>query len=361
MYVDKEYLQFKHKKSIKKPIKKPSIVTSIVNIKKAVQQTTSKALTVAKTNVEKQSTTQQQKIEVTPKPNQQKQTNQKTEAKMQPKVECPENSKLNGFLDNIQEILDWIGWIPFAIGDIADGLNVLISFLRGDMLMAVINIACLALPAAIMAGAKKIGKVCSSAVEFVSKLSPEARKLVGSIKGFITGMRDAIGKVIWLVGEKVIRPIMNKLDDFAKWIGEIFSEVVEKVGNNAAENTIKGVSKKGFTDKFIKWLSEGVEETTVYFAKDETGKVLYVGISKQDLEKRLAQHLANDKPFKQAIKPIIEGKTENLTKNQARAIEQYYIEQYGLPNLYNEINSIAGSSEYYNEAKKWATEFLVGK
>jgi len=44
-------------------------VSLIKDIGKVVQQTTSNALTVAKTNVVKQSTTQQQKIEVTPKPN----------------------------------------------------------------------------------------------------------------------------------------------------------------------------------------------------------------------------------------------------------------------------------------------------
>ena len=61
-----------------------------------------------------------------------------------------------------------------------------------------------------MAGTKAIGKACSSAVEFISKISPKAQKMVRRVTGFIRGIRDAIGKIIWLVGEKVSKEAASK-------------------------------------------------------------------------------------------------------------------------------------------------------
>lgn len=66
---------------------------------------------------------------------------------------------------------------------------------------------------------------------------------------------------------------------------------------------------------------------------------------------RYAQHVRSGKPFT-GIEEIFSG----LTRNQARAIEQYFIENG--PNYYNKINSISPSSEYYEEALKWAIEYL---
>lgn len=95
--------------------------------------------------------------------------------------------------------------------------------------MGIINIVCLALPAALMAGAKQVGKTVNNVVEFIGELAPEAKKLGGVVVYFVKGARDAIGKVIWLVGDKTIRPIMNKLDEFAGWIGKLFNSEISKV------------------------------------------------------------------------------------------------------------------------------------
>lgn len=123
----------------------------------------------------------------------------------------------------------------------------MISYLRGNILDAVINIACIALPNAVMSGAKELGKTCKSAGEFVSKLSKEARGMVKAIASSITGIRDAIGKVLWLLGEKIIRPIMDKLDKFADKVKSIFSEATEKEAKDkAAKETVsKGTSEAG--------------------------------------------------------------------------------------------------------------------
>lgn len=82
------------------------------------------------------------------------------------------------------------------------------------------------------------------------------------------------------------------------------------------------------------------------------GDGIYTGITKQDLEKRLAQHVYQKKPFEK----LVQQTTEKLTRNQARAVEQQWIEKG--PNLYNKINSIAKNSEFYAEAKKWAEKYI---
>ena len=45
-----------------------------------------------------------------------------------------------------------------------------------------------------------------------------------------------------------------------------------------------------------------------------------------------------------------------MTRNQARAIEQYFIENG--PNALNEINSIRNSHRYYKDAMNWAKQYL---
>jgi predicted GIY-YIG superfamily endonuclease len=76
-----------------------------------------------------------------------------------------------------------------------------------------------------------------------------------------------------------------------------------------------------------------VHNTCVYQATKD-GKVTYVGIT-DNISRRTAEHSKNTRFIRE-----IEG-FENLTRSQARAIEQALIEKYGLANLDNKINSIA--------------------
>ena len=52
----------------------------------------------------------------------------------------------------------------------------------------------------------------------------------------------------------------------------------------------------------------------------------------------------------------LEVQYSGLTRNQARAIEQYLIENG--PNEKNIINSISPKSKYYNEAMEWAEKYI---
>ena len=52
----------------------------------------------------------------------------------------------------------------------------------------------------------------------------------------------------------------------------------------------------------------------------------------------------------------LEIQYEGLTRNQARAIEQYYIENG--PNKLNKISSVGKNNKFYQDAIKWAKNFL---
>lgn len=67
---------------------------------------------------------------------------------------------------------------------------------------------------------------------------------------------------------------------------------------------------------------------------------MYTGITKQSLNKRLYQHNYVGNDFENLI-PV----KNDLTRNQARSIEQYYIDN-GV-NEYNKINSIAKQNKFY--------------
>ncbi|MGA9213669.1 hypothetical protein, partial [Kaistella sp.] len=72
----------------------------------------------------------------------------------------------------------------------------------------------------------------------------------------------------------------------------------------------------------------------------ENGIVKYVGITKRDPTLRWAEHEAAGGPKSSLFYYGVDGAT-GLTRTQARVWEQNLINQHGLPNLYNQINSIA--------------------
>ena len=122
--------------------------------------------------------------------------------------------------------------------------------------------------------------------------------------------------------------------------------VEPKVEVPVAEGTSKTIS-----DDTLKWLSKGDADTSVYFGV-KNGESVYTGITKQELAKRLYQHNYNGKGFDTLIEQV-----GGLTKNQARAVEQYLIEN-GPANAMNKANSISPNSKYYTEALQWAENFV---
>ena len=96
----------------------------------------------------------------------------------------------------------------------------------------------------------------------------------------------------------------------------------------------------------VKWLNKGSKDYTVYYGI-EKGNAVYTGITKQDLEKRRYQHNYKGKDFDN-LKPVYTG----LTRNQARALEQYHI--INGPNKQNDINSISPKRKIYKGSQVWA-------
>ena len=112
--------------------------------------------------------------------------------------------------------------------------------------------------------------------------------------------------------------------------------------------------------QFYKWLNRGAEDTRVYFGK--MGKeVRYVGITRQDLDKRLAQHWLTGRCFDK-LPPVYGDKL--FTRHQAKALEQYNINAYGGARahggetLMNIIDSIGKRNKYREQALAWAEEYV---
>jgi len=84
----------------------------------------------------------------------------------------------------------------------------------------------------------------------------------------------------------------------------------------------------------------------------EGGVTKYVGIS-NNFARRAAEHFTQREWNIERIPGL-----GNLSKSDARAVEQVLIEHYGLENLYNKINSIAASNSIYQEALQRGLEIL---
>ena len=99
---------------------------------------------------------------------------------------------------------------------------------------------------------------------------------------------------------------------------------------------------KGFNE----WLTRGSSDNKVYFGVKD-GAYQYTGITRQSKKARLSQHNRAGKGFDD-----LDVQFDGLTRNQARAIEQYFIENG--PNALNRINSIRKNHRFHDAAINWA-------
>ncbi len=118
---------------------------------------------------------------------------------------------------------------------------------------------------------------------------------------------------------------------------------------------VKKTSKKQVSiddPKFEKWLNKGKANNTVYFGLENEEKT-YVGITRQELSKRRYQH----NHFGGKNFTNLSPQYENLTRNQARSLEQYHIKRG--PNKRNIINSISIKNKYHDAAEEWAVNYII--
>ena len=131
------------------------------------------------------------------------------------------------------------------------------------------------------------------------------------------------------------------------------ARVVDKVED--VKDGVKAGSSTNQNKYFNNWLNKGSSNNSVYYGIDaNTGDAVYTGITKQGLESRLYQHNRQGKNFSH-----LDEQYSGLTRNQARAVEQYLIEN-GHANQLNKINSISPKNKMYNDAMKWAEKYFNG-
>lgn len=102
------------------------------------------------------------------------------------------------------------------------------------------------------------------------------------------------------------------------------------------------------SDKVPESLLQGEANTSVYLGIVD-GEADYVGIT-YDVPTRQAQH-------GERFDRLREITQEQLTRRQARAIEQVMIEN-NYPSFSNKIYSISPKHDWYDDAIKWGTQWL---
>ena len=68
----------------------------------------------------------------------------------------------------------------------------------------------------------------NTTVEFLHQASSKVDNIVTGARAFISGLKEAIGKIIWIVGEKIIRTVQKSLDDFMKYVDDVMAKYVIK-------------------------------------------------------------------------------------------------------------------------------------
>ncbi|MBE7529111.1 MAG: hypothetical protein HS099_05200 [Ardenticatenaceae bacterium] len=118
---------------------------------------------------------------------------------------------------------------------------------------------------------------------------------------------------------------------------------------NATSNIASTISADGNPTNEIQTVNTGIHTVYQYV---ESGTMRYIGQT-NNFFRRAGEHLSS-KGWD--IRPI--PGLDQLSKADARAAEQVLIEQHGLANLYNKINSIAASNPIYAQAIQRGREIL---
>lgn len=167
-----------------------------------------------------------------------------------------------------------------------------------------------------------------------------------------SGKIVAITEMEWVYLESPVKVYNFEVENWHTY----FVSELDVLVHNKAMKRISSDIEGAVTDETLKWLDEGSADNTVYYGLKD-GEAVYTGITKQDLGKRLSQHNygLNGKSLN-----YLEAQYSSLTRNQARAIEQYLIEN-GPANAMNRIASIGSSNPHYSGALLWAERFIKGK
>jgi RHS repeat-associated core domain len=148
---------------------------------------------------------------------------------------------------------------------------------------------------------------------------------------------DAVG--VYSVG-KVAKPLANNFDTYFRTVGENVTVPKEIIVNGQKQMSLTA----GKTTMAEIQVITKKTSYSVYYGMDGAGKIRYVGITSRNAAVRFKEHLNSGTARSLLDYDVVEGAT-NLTKTQARVLEQNLINQYGLQKngglLFNKVNSIS--------------------
>lgn len=197
---------------------------------------------------------------------------------------------------------------------------------------------------------KRTADVVDTVVD-TSRTLKKGASIADKAKDIVTTTFKSVDETLELASKKIKESMEKTYKKLVNNTKEKVTEFIQKVSKNNKKVNID-IKGNTFSSEFNSWINKGSNDTSVYFAK-KGDEYVYTGITKQPLNKRLYQHNYGDKGkgF-----DVLERQYGDLTRNQARAIEQYFIENG--PNSMNKINSIKPNSKYYADAMEWAKKFL---
>ena len=137
--------------------------------------------------------------------------------KKQPQA-CPNAGKI---LDGLQTILDIIGFIP-GIGDICDGINAAISFLRGNFIDAIISVGCIVFTVFADTLLKPLKWAAKSATDLAKKIVKKIPNFASKVCSFIRKIPSKLPT--WLLDSKAINLVKNGCQKFANKIWSVFQD-----------------------------------------------------------------------------------------------------------------------------------------
>lgn len=127
-------------------------------------------------------------------------------------------------LDVLQTALDWIGWIP-GFGDMCDALNAAISFVRNDLIGALISVTCMVFSVVADALLKPL-KNSESLTKVAQVIKDRFGAGVSKIAKWIGAVANKL-KNIPLIG-KLFQKISSAFTKFKNFVVDTFNKIVRK-------------------------------------------------------------------------------------------------------------------------------------
>ncbi len=179
--------------------------------------------------------------------------------------------------------------------------------------------------------------------------------ITSSVQGNIGGAALSAAGLIPLVGDggKFVNAAAKFAGRGAQAEKAAYRYIYELPGSMTLKRGLAARVIGTATKVFPPALRGGPATTTVYFGS-QGGRKVYAGIT-NDINRRAREHA-------RGLRIDIFQVGNNLTRGEARAIEQAMLIRAGGPKtkgFYNKINSISATHYYYDDALEWGQEWLI--